>query len=68
MNNNTLTNINNLFWNNINYFFHCFKKPDNIIEIHLNDYENENDVNDILLDELEKDSLLGVRHIRMNKK
>jgi hypothetical protein len=29
MKNNTLTKINHFFWNNINYYFHCFKKqPD----------------------------------------
>ena len=26
MKNNTLTKINHFFWNNINYYFHCFKK------------------------------------------
>ena len=29
MKNNTLTKINHFFWNNINYYFYCFKKqPD----------------------------------------
>ena len=27
MKNNTLTKINHFFWNNINYYFYCFKKP-----------------------------------------
>ena len=66
MENNTLTKINICFWKNINYYFRCFKKSDDVIKIHLNDYEN--DANEIYLDELEKDYLLGVRPITMNKR
>jgi len=66
MKNNTLTKINICFWKNINYYFCCFKKSDDVIKIHLNDYEK--DVNEIYLDELEKDYLLGIRPITMNKR
>jgi hypothetical protein len=66
MKNNTLTNINMCFWKNINYYFRCFKKSDNIIEIHLNDYEN--DSNEIYADAEEKDNLLGVPPIKMNNR
>lgn len=65
MKTNTLTKINNFFWNNINYYFHCFKKHDTI-EIHLNDYEK--DFNEIYADAEEKDNLLGVRPIRITNR
>jgi hypothetical protein len=64
MKNNTLTKINIYFWDNIKYYFHCFKKSDNIIEIHLNDYEN--DSNEIYAQE--EDNLLGGRPIKMNNR
>ena len=47
MKNNKLTKINYYFWDNINYYFlRCFKKKPDIIEIHLNDFEKEDDEND----------------------
>lgn len=66
MKNNTLTKINIYFWDNIKYYFHCFKKKhdDDVIKIHLNDFEK--DFNEIYA--LEEDNLLGVRHIKMNNR
>lgn len=55
MKNNTLTKINYYFWNNVNYYFFCFKKQ-NISE--LNEEENEKNAD-------EKDDLLGVQTIIM---
>jgi hypothetical protein len=70
MKNNTLTKINISSWDNIKYYFRCFKKnhhnDNEIIKIHLNDYEK--DVNEIYLGELEKDYLLGVRPITMDNR
>jgi|LakMenEpi03Aug12_release.lakeMendotaPanAssembly.Ray.scaffolds.fasta_scaffold2349551_1 hypothetical protein len=65
MKNNTLTKINIFFWNNINYYFDCFKKNhhDDVIKIYLNDYEK--DSNDP--DPDDNDKLLGVRPIIMNR-
>ena len=40
MKNNTLTNLNHFFWNNINYYFSCFKKR--------KEDEDEDDTNDLL--------------------
>jgi len=66
MKNNTLTKINICFWKNINYYFCCFKKKhnDDVIQIHLNDFEK--DFNEIYADAEEEDDLLGVRSIKMN--
>ena len=66
MNNYTLTNINKLFWNNINYYFYCFKKNDdnNIIKIQLNDYEDHEDHEDL---DPETNILLGVASFKMTR-
>lgn len=73
MKNNTLTKINICFWDNINYFFHCFKKKhhddeDDIIKIHLNDFEKELNEMNAYADFDEKYNLLGVRSIKMNNR
>jgi hypothetical protein len=45
MKNNTLTKINYFFWNNINYYFYCFKKR-KVDE--QNDADDDNDNDDLL--------------------
>ena len=62
MKNNTLTKINYYFWNNINYYFSCFKKQKEY------KYVDELNVDKINVNELhddEKDDLLGVQTIIM---
>ena len=59
--------INNFFWNTIDYYFGCFKKKhdDEVIKIHLNDYEN--DFDEFYHDKPETNTLLAVRPMIMNR-
>jgi hypothetical protein len=58
MKNNRLTKINYNFWDNINYYFNCFKKQ-KIPEQNYNEKEADEKEAD------EKDDLLGVQSIIM---
>jgi hypothetical protein len=45
MKNNTFTKINIFFWNNINYYFYCFKKT----KVHEDEMNNLLDVQTIII-------------------